>query len=161
MQSENSEADGPLAGRGSPVTGEDTGIGRARRSGGGPSGCPGDDLRPDVVGAIPCVNHSVARMVAAGVRLNSVQPGFVATEIVEGIPRDSSAFESYLVDAPLGGVSDPGTLPRSSPSSSAPPQPALRASRRRSTAATISAAVPDFRPFTGLTPDRLFARVDG
>jgi NAD(P)-dependent dehydrogenase (short-subunit alcohol dehydrogenase family) len=43
----------------------------------------------------------------AGLRFNTVQPGFVSTEIMEGIPRDSPVFESYLRNTPLGGVSEP------------------------------------------------------
>ena len=43
----------------------------------------------------------------AGVRFNSVEPGFVTTEIMEGIPRDSTVFESYIVNTPLGGTSTP------------------------------------------------------
>lgn len=43
----------------------------------------------------------------AKIRFNSVRPGFIATEIMEGIPRDSEVFESYLKNTPLGGVGEP------------------------------------------------------
>jgi 7-alpha-hydroxysteroid dehydrogenase len=40
------------------------------------------------------------------VRFNAVRPGFIATEIMEGIPRDSPVFESYIVNTPLGDVGE-------------------------------------------------------
>ena len=43
----------------------------------------------------------------AGVRVNAVRPGFTATEIMEGIPRDSPVFQSYLENTPLPGVGEP------------------------------------------------------
>jgi NAD(P)-dependent dehydrogenase (short-subunit alcohol dehydrogenase family) len=43
----------------------------------------------------------------AGVRANSVRPGFTATELMEGVPRDSEVFASYLENTPLGGVGEP------------------------------------------------------
>ena len=43
----------------------------------------------------------------AGVRANSIRPGFTATELMEGIPRDSDVFRSYLENTPLGGVAEP------------------------------------------------------
>lgn len=42
-----------------------------------------------------------------GVRFNSVRPGFISTEIMEGIPRESEVFASYLDNTPLGGVGEP------------------------------------------------------
>ncbi|RMH76672.1 MAG: glucose 1-dehydrogenase [Actinomyces sp.] len=43
----------------------------------------------------------------AGVRANAVRPGFIATEIMEAIPRDSPVFASYVANTPLGGVGEP------------------------------------------------------
>ena len=43
----------------------------------------------------------------AGVRANSIRPGFTATELMEGIPRDSAIYRSYLDNTPLGGVAEP------------------------------------------------------
>jgi NAD(P)-dependent dehydrogenase (short-subunit alcohol dehydrogenase family) len=43
----------------------------------------------------------------AGVRANAVRPGFTATELMEGIPRDSDIYRSYLDNTPLGGVAEP------------------------------------------------------
>jgi NAD(P)-dependent dehydrogenase (short-subunit alcohol dehydrogenase family) len=44
---------------------------------------------------------------AAGVRFNAVRPGFVATEIMDLIPRDSEVYASYLANTPLEGVAEP------------------------------------------------------
>lgn len=43
----------------------------------------------------------------AGVRANAVRPGFTATELMEGVPRDSPVFQSYLDNTPLDGVGEP------------------------------------------------------
>ncbi len=43
----------------------------------------------------------------AGVRANAIRPGFTATELMEGIPRDSDIYRSYLENTPLGGVAEP------------------------------------------------------
>jgi 7-alpha-hydroxysteroid dehydrogenase len=44
---------------------------------------------------------------AAGVRANAIRPGFIATEIMEGIPRDSAVYDSYIENTPLGDVGQP------------------------------------------------------
>src|ERR1700760_2266228 len=41
------------------------------------------------------------------VRCNSVRPGFIATEIMEHIPRDSDLFKQWLANIPLGRVGEP------------------------------------------------------
>lgn len=41
------------------------------------------------------------------VRFNAVRPGFISTEIMEGIPRDSEVYASYLENTPLGDVGEP------------------------------------------------------
>jgi NAD(P)-dependent dehydrogenase (short-subunit alcohol dehydrogenase family) len=38
------------------------------------------------------------------VRFNAVRPGFIETEIMEGIPRDSSVYDSYVDNTPMAGV---------------------------------------------------------
>ncbi|MEG3586125.1 MAG: SDR family oxidoreductase [Actinomycetota bacterium] len=43
----------------------------------------------------------------ANIRFNAVRPGFIATEIMEAIPRDSEVYESYIANTPLGGVGEP------------------------------------------------------
>ncbi len=44
---------------------------------------------------------------ALGIRFNSVRPGFTTTEVMEGIPRDSSVYASYIDNTPMGGVGEP------------------------------------------------------
>jgi len=41
------------------------------------------------------------------VRFNGIRPGFIATEIMEGIPRDGPVYESYIANTPMGGVGQP------------------------------------------------------
>lgn len=43
----------------------------------------------------------------AGVRFNTVRPGFISTEIMEGVPRDSPVYASYIDNTPLNGVGEP------------------------------------------------------
>jgi NAD(P)-dependent dehydrogenase (short-subunit alcohol dehydrogenase family) len=44
---------------------------------------------------------------ALGVRFNAVRPGFITTEIMEGISRHGSTYASYLANTPLGDVGAP------------------------------------------------------
>jgi NAD(P)-dependent dehydrogenase (short-subunit alcohol dehydrogenase family) len=44
---------------------------------------------------------------ARGVRFNSIRPGFISTEIMEGIPRDSEVYSSYIDNTPMNGVGEP------------------------------------------------------
>ena len=41
------------------------------------------------------------------VRFNAVRPGFISTEIMEGVPRDSEVYESYIVNTPMQDVGEP------------------------------------------------------
>jgi 7-alpha-hydroxysteroid dehydrogenase len=47
---------------------------------------------------------------AVGVRFNAIRPGFISTEIMEGISRDGSTYASYLVNTPLGRVGEPDEI---------------------------------------------------
>jgi NAD(P)-dependent dehydrogenase (short-subunit alcohol dehydrogenase family) len=40
------------------------------------------------------------------VRFNAVRPGFISTEIMEGIPREGEVFASYVDNTPMGAVGD-------------------------------------------------------
>lgn len=42
-----------------------------------------------------------------GVRFNAIRPGFVATEMMDMIPRDSDIYRSYIENTPLGDVGQP------------------------------------------------------
>jgi NAD(P)-dependent dehydrogenase (short-subunit alcohol dehydrogenase family) len=119
-----------------------------------------------VFGAYPVAKAGIDAMMRnaadeygpAGVRFNSVRPGFVDTEIMEAIPRDSSVFDSYLQNTPLGGISEP-------PEVASVVAFLLGPASGRVTGQSIAIdgghhlrAGPDFRPFTGLSPDQLLAR---
>ena len=119
-----------------------------------------------VFGAYPVAKAAIDAMMRnaadeygpAGLRFNSVQPGFVATEIMEAVPRDSPVFESYLRNTPLGGVSEPAEI-------ASVVAFLLSAGSCRITGQSIAVdgghnlrAGPDFRPFTGLSPDQLLAQ---
>ena len=40
------------------------------------------------------------------IRFNSIRPGFIATEIMEGVPRESEVYESYIDNTPMDGVGE-------------------------------------------------------
>jgi 7-alpha-hydroxysteroid dehydrogenase len=66
-------------------------------------------------GAYPVAKAAIESMMrnaadeygALGVRFNSVRPGFITTEIMEGVPRDSDVYRSYLENTPMNGVGEP------------------------------------------------------
>ena len=41
------------------------------------------------------------------VRFNAIRPGFVSTEIMAGIPRESEVYASYIDNTPMGDVGEP------------------------------------------------------
>ncbi|MCH7789571.1 MAG: SDR family oxidoreductase, partial [Acidobacteria bacterium] len=43
----------------------------------------------------------------SGLRFNAVRPGFTTTEIMEGVPRDSEVYASYIENTPMNGVGEP------------------------------------------------------
>ncbi len=45
-----------------------------------------------------------------GVRCNAIAPGFITTEIMEMLPRDSDVYESYITNTPLGDVGEPADV---------------------------------------------------
>lgn len=67
-------------------------------------------------GAYPVAKAGIEQMMrnaadefgAAGIRFNSVRPGFIATEVMELIPRSSEVYASYVRNTPLAPSSDSG-----------------------------------------------------
>ena len=43
----------------------------------------------------------------ANIRFNAIRPGFITTEIMEAIPKNSEVYESYITNTPLGDVGEP------------------------------------------------------
>ncbi|MGA2306527.1 MAG: SDR family oxidoreductase [Acidimicrobiales bacterium] len=97
----------------------------------------------------------------AGVRFNFDQPGFVTTEIMEGVPRDSDVFASYIVNTPLGGTTEPWEV-------ASVVSFLIEPDSSRVTGQVIAIdggqhlrAEPDLRPFSGLNEDQHVARGPG
>jgi len=40
------------------------------------------------------------------IRFNAIRPGFIATEIMEGVPRESDVYGSYIENTPMDGVGE-------------------------------------------------------
>ena len=49
---------------------------------------------------------------AKKLRFNAIRPGFIATEIMQGVPRDSAVYESYIQNTPMGDVGEPEDVGR-------------------------------------------------
>ncbi len=66
-------------------------------------------------GAYPVAKAGIEAMIrnaadeygAAGVRFNAIQPGFIATEVMEAVAPGSPVWQSYVSQTPLGGVGQP------------------------------------------------------
>jgi NAD(P)-dependent dehydrogenase (short-subunit alcohol dehydrogenase family) len=41
------------------------------------------------------------------VRFNAIRPGFIATELMAGLPRDSLVYDSYIENTPMADVGEP------------------------------------------------------
>lgn len=44
------------------------------------------------------------------VRFNAIRPGFIATEIMEGVPRDGEIYKSYIDNTPMNDVGYPADI---------------------------------------------------
>jgi NAD(P)-dependent dehydrogenase (short-subunit alcohol dehydrogenase family) len=95
---------------------------------------------------------------AANVRFNSVRPGFVTTEIMEGIPRDSDVFESYMRNTPMGGTTEPQEVAKVVSFLIGPDSARVTGQAIAVDGGHHLRAGPDFRSFTGLTTDQLLAQ---
>ena len=119
-----------------------------------------------VFGAYPVAKAGIDHMMRnaadeygpAAVRFNSVQPGFVTTEIMEGIPRDGSVFESYIVNTPMGGTTEPEEVAGVVSFLIGPDSVRVTGQTIAIDGGQHLRAGPDFRPFMGLSADQLLAR---
>lgn len=69
-------------------------------------------------GAYPVAKAGIESMIrnaadeygSAHIRFNAVQPGFIATEVMAGIPEGGEVWNSYVEQTPLGGVGQPEAI---------------------------------------------------
>ncbi len=119
-----------------------------------------------VFGAYPVAKAGIDHMIRnaadeygpAGVRFNTVQPGFVATEIMEGVPRDGSVFASYIANTPMARVAEPEEVADVVRFLVGPEARAVTGEAIAVDGGHHLRAGPDFRPFTGLDEEELLAR---
>jgi NAD(P)-dependent dehydrogenase (short-subunit alcohol dehydrogenase family) len=119
-----------------------------------------------VFGAYPVAKAAIDHMMrnaadeyaAANVRFNSVRPGFVTTEIMEGIPRDSDVFASYLRNTPMGGTTEPEEVAKVVSFLIGPDSARVTGQAIAVDGGHHLRAGPDFRSFTGLTTAQLLAQ---
>jgi NAD(P)-dependent dehydrogenase (short-subunit alcohol dehydrogenase family) len=62
---------------------------------------------PVAKAAIESIMQSGDEYGPLGVRFRSVRPGFITTEIMGNLPRDSAVYRSYLDNTPMNGVGEP------------------------------------------------------
>ena len=92
------------------------------------------------------------------VRFNTVCPGFISTEIMEGIPRDSSVYESYIRNTPMGDVGHPTDVADLVRFLIGPESRWITGQSIAVDGGHSLRTGPDFGLFTGLDPDELIAR---
>jgi 7-alpha-hydroxysteroid dehydrogenase len=95
---------------------------------------------------------------AAGVRFNAVQPGFTTTELMEVVPRDSSVYDSYIRNTPMGGVASPEDVAAVVAFLIGPESRWVTGQMIAVDGGHHLRAGPDFTPFLGLSPDELLGR---
>jgi NAD(P)-dependent dehydrogenase (short-subunit alcohol dehydrogenase family) len=119
-----------------------------------------------VFGAYPVGKAGIEHMMrnaaddygAAGVRCNAVAPGFTETELMAGIPRDSTVYDSYIRNTPLGGVADPADVAEAVRFLIGPESRFVTGVVLTVDGGHHLRSGPDFRPFTGLSADQLLGR---
>ena len=119
-----------------------------------------------VFGAYPVAKAAIDHMMRnaadeygpANIRFNSVRPGFTTTEIMEGVPREGEVFESYLCNTPMGGTTEPEEVAKVVSFLIGPDSSRVTGQAIAIDGGHHLRAGPDFRSFTGLTPDQLIAR---
>lgn len=97
------------------------GVGHLARAGGGSfigmSSIAGHVTHPHF-GAYPVAKAGIESMIrnaadeygAHKIRFNAIQPGFIATEVMEGVERGGPVWHSYVDQTPLGDVGQPDDI---------------------------------------------------
>jgi NAD(P)-dependent dehydrogenase (short-subunit alcohol dehydrogenase family) len=119
-----------------------------------------------VFGAYPVAKAGIDHMMrnaadeygAAGVRFNSVLPGFTTTEIMEGIPRDGPVYDSYIRNTPMASVVAPEDIAEAVRFLIGPESRFITGQALCLDGGHHLRAGPDFRSFTGLSEAQLLAR---
>jgi NAD(P)-dependent dehydrogenase (short-subunit alcohol dehydrogenase family) len=62
---------------------------------------------PGKAGIEALVRNAADEYGPTGTRFNAIRPGFISTEIMEGIPRESAVYDSYIENTPMGSVGEP------------------------------------------------------
>lgn len=62
---------------------------------------------PSKAGIEELIRNAADEYGPVNVRFNALQPGFIATEIMEGVPRGGAVWDSYVSQTPLGDVGQP------------------------------------------------------
>lgn len=65
---------------------------------------------PAKAGIESIVQNAADEYGSQGIRFNAIQPGFIATEILEGVERGGPVWHSYVDQTPLGGVGEPDDI---------------------------------------------------
>jgi NAD(P)-dependent dehydrogenase (short-subunit alcohol dehydrogenase family) len=119
-----------------------------------------------VFGAYPVAKAAIDHMMRnaadeygpVGVRFNSVQPGFVATEIMDGVPRDGVVFDSYNANTPTGKIAEPAEVADVVRFLIGPESRAVTGEAIAVDGGHHLRSGPDWRSYTGMSDDELLAR---
>jgi len=87
-----------------------------------------------------------------------VQPGFTTTELMDAIPRDSSVYDSYIRNTPMGDVASPSDVAGVVAFLIGPDSRWVTGQMIAVDGGQHLRAGPDFRPFLGLSADQLLGR---
>ncbi len=91
----------------------------------------------------------------ANIRFNAIRPGFIATEIMDGVPRDSATYDSYIVNTPMGDVGQPEDVGNLARFLIGPESRWITGTCINVDGGHALRAGPDFTPFLGLSDEIL------
>jgi NAD(P)-dependent dehydrogenase (short-subunit alcohol dehydrogenase family) len=119
-----------------------------------------------VFGAYPVAKAAIDHMMrnaadeygAVGVRFNSVQPGFVETEIMQGVSREGLVYGSYIANTPAARTFQPEEVAAAVRFLIGPDSGAVTGESIAVDGGQHLRAGPDWRSYTGLSEEVLLAR---